>query len=74
MTSVTASGREIITTCEASMLVIVAFARSAIIVTWSAPIALSAVATAAHDGRSFQAGWPLFSANAAAATGRWECP
>ncbi len=64
ITSVTASGCEIMITCEPSTSVIVAPARSAIERTTSVPAALSPVATTAQDGRSFHAGGPFGSENA----------
>ena len=74
MTSVTASGWEIMMTCEPSISVILAPARCAIDRTMSLPAALSAVPTAGQDGRSFQAGCLVSSANALAAMGRWDRP
>jgi hypothetical protein len=74
MTSLTASGWEIMMTCEPSISVILAPARWAMDRTTSAPAALSAAPTAARDGWSFQAGCPVSSTNALAAMGRWERP
>ena len=67
----TACGWEIMITWDPSTSVIAAPARWAMERTTSLPAALSPVATTAHDGRFFQPGVPLGSANAAAATGRW---
>jgi hypothetical protein len=69
-----ASGWEIMMTWEPSISVILAPARWAISRTTSLPAAVSAVPTAAHTGRFFQAAGPFFSAKAAAAMGRCECP
>src|SRR5262249_10889895 len=71
ITSATASGCEIITTCDESTSVIVAPARSAIDRVTSVPAALSAVPTTAHDGSFFQAAGPFGSENASSAMGRW---
>ena len=65
------AGYETMITCDPSTSVIDAPARSAIERVRSAPAALSAVATTAHDGRSFHAGGPDASVNASSATGRW---
>jgi hypothetical protein len=70
MTSVTASGCEIMITWEPSISVIVAPARWAIDLTTSAPAALSPVPTAAQVGRSFHATCMVSSTSAAAAIGR----
>src|SRR5262249_20773561 len=71
ITAVTASGCEIMITCEPSTSVIFAPARSAIERVTSAPAALSPVATTAHDGRCFHAGGPDASENASSLKGRW---
>src|SRR5262249_24781148 len=55
---VTASGCEIMITCEPATSTMSAPARWASERTRSAPMALSPVATAAHDGSRFQAGGP----------------
>jgi hypothetical protein len=70
ITPVTASGCEIMITCEPSTSVTRAPARSAIDRTRSVPAALSDKATTAHDGRSFHAGAPDGSVNASSARGR----
>jgi hypothetical protein len=72
MTAVTASGWEIITTCEPSISVTSAPARWAMDNTMSVPAARSAMPTAAHARRPFQAGLPVSSANEPAAIGRWD--
>src|SRR5262249_2527625 len=74
ITSVTASGCDSMITCEPSISVMSALARSAIERTRSAPAALSPVATTAHVGSFFQAGGPFFSENAASAIGRCVAP
>src|SRR3954471_4622168 len=70
ITSATASGREIMITCEPSTSVMVAPARSAIDRTTSVPAALSADECTAHDCIDFQAGGPHGSVNASSETGR----
>jgi hypothetical protein len=57
-------------TCEPSISVIFAPARTAIERVMSAPAALSRVATTAHEGLSFHAGGPDCSVKASSATGR----
>ena len=59
------------TTCDASISVIVAPARSAMKRTVSDPTALSPVGTTAHDGSDFQAGFVVGSPKASSAIGRW---
>src|SRR4029450_1844759 len=71
ITSATASGREIMITCEPSTSVIVAPARSAIDRTTSVPAALSGDASTVQDGSDFQAGGPDGSVKASSETGRW---
>src|ERR687888_2052815 len=71
ITSATASGREIMITCEPSTSVMVAPARSAIDRTTSVPAALSGDARTVQDGRDFQAGGPDGSVKASSETGRW---
>src|SRR4029450_5754225 len=58
-------------TCEPSISVIVAPARSAIERTRSAPAGLSAGGATVHEGRLFQAGGPDRSENPTSETGRW---
>ena len=70
ITSVTASGWETMTTCEPASTVIVALARCAIERVKIGAGGTIAVATTAHDGRSFQAGAVAGPENAASATGR----
>src|ERR1700745_3136951 len=71
ITLVTAWGWEIMITWDPSTSVIAAPARWAMERQTSLPAALSPVATTAQDGRFFQPGVPLGSANAEAATVRW---
>src|SRR6185295_13855066 len=71
ITSVTASGREIMITCEPETSVIVAPARSAIDRTTSVPAALSGDASTVQHGSDFQAGGPDGSVKASSETGRW---
>src|SRR5919197_5877979 len=71
ITSATASGWEIMNTCEPSTSVMVAPARSACERITSVPAALSPVATTAQEGRDLQAGGPDGSVKASSATGRW---
>ena len=59
ITSATASGREIMITCEPSTSVMVATARSAIDRTTSVPAARSGDARTVQDGSDFQAGGPM---------------
>ena len=71
ITSVTAWGWEIMTTCEASISVIVAPVRSVMKRRASVPTALSPVGITAQVGSTFQAGFVVGSANASSAIGRW---
>ncbi len=70
MTSTTASGWEIIETCEASISVILAPACSAIARRETGSMILSCRPMMAHDGMSFQAGGPDGSASPANDAGR----
>src|SRR5690606_7220047 len=56
ITSTTACGCEIITTCEASISTVSAFARAAMVRRTSVPTALSPVGTTAQVGSDCQAG------------------
>src|SRR6476659_1438761 len=72
ITSATACGWEIITTCDASTSVTWAPLRAAIALAPVGPIALSAVPTTAQDGSVFHAGFVVGSPNPTSAAGRCE--